>query len=144
MPPYQILVLSSGVGPWWSLLQHIHCLWRHNMTSYSRLYTNVLAKFVDTTYISRDTGAAVRQWEQQKCWGQWKLIKNKKIVANYQADKLHLLAIFIISRRFVHLLKWASSGQCFLTTYNTQLTNNKKQWAVWRTKTKNAKLTTTL
>jgi len=44
-----------------------------------------------------------------------------------QADKLALLAIFIISRRFAHLFKWASSGQCFLTTYNMQLTNNKKQ-----------------
>jgi len=32
----------------------------------------------------------------------------------------------------------------FLTTYNMQLTNNKKQRAVWRTKTKNAKLTITL
>ena len=29
------------------------------MTSYSRLQTNVLAKFVPTTYIFRDTGAAV-------------------------------------------------------------------------------------
>jgi len=27
-------------------------LWRHNMTPYSRLQTNTLAKFVDTTYIS--------------------------------------------------------------------------------------------
>jgi len=45
-----------------------------------------------------------------------------------QADKLDLPAIFIISRRFAHLFKWASSGQCFLTTYNMQLINNKKQW----------------
>jgi len=44
-----------------------------------------------------------------------------------QADKLDLLAIFIFSRHFAHLFKWASSGQCFLTTYNMQLTNNKKQ-----------------
>jgi len=43
-----------------------------------------------------------------------------------QADKLALLAIFIISRRFAHLFKWASSGQCFLTTFNMQLTNNTK------------------
>jgi len=28
-----------------------------------------------------------------------------------------------------------------MATYSMQLTNNKKQWAVWRTKTKNAKLT---
>ena len=55
--PSQILVLSSGV--WWSLLLDIRCLWRHNMTSYSRLQTNVLAKFVDTTCIFRDAGAAV-------------------------------------------------------------------------------------
>ena len=41
--------------------------------------------------------------------------------------KLDRLAIFIISRRFAHLFKWASLGQCFLTTYNMQLTNNKKQ-----------------
>jgi len=45
MPPYQILALSGGV--WWPLLLHIHCLWHHNMTSYTRLQTNVLAKFVD-------------------------------------------------------------------------------------------------
>jgi len=44
-----------------------------------------------------------------------------------QADKLVLLAIFIISRRFDHLFKWASSGQCFLTTYNMQLTDKEKQ-----------------
>jgi len=37
MPPYQMLVLSSGV--WWRLLLDICCLWRHNMTSYSRLQT---------------------------------------------------------------------------------------------------------
>jgi len=61
-----------------------------------------------------------------------------------QADKLVLLAIFIISRSFAHLFKWASSGQRFLTTHNMQLTNNKKQWAVWHTKTKNAKLTIAL
>jgi len=35
MPPYQILVLSSGV--WWSLVLDIRCLWRHNVTSYSGL-----------------------------------------------------------------------------------------------------------
>ena len=35
-----------------------------------------------------------------------------------QADKLVFLAIYIISPRFAHLFKWASSGQCFLTTYN--------------------------
>jgi len=49
MPPYQILVLSSGV--WWSLLLNIRCLWRHNTTSYSRLQTNGLTKFVDTACI---------------------------------------------------------------------------------------------
>jgi len=35
----------------WSLLLDIRCLWCHNTTSYSRLQTNVLAKFVDTTCI---------------------------------------------------------------------------------------------
>jgi len=34
------------------------------MTSYSRLQTNVLAKFVDTACIFRDAGAAVEQEEQ--------------------------------------------------------------------------------
>ena len=33
--PYQVLVLSSGV--WWSSLLDMRCLWRRNMTSYSRL-----------------------------------------------------------------------------------------------------------
>jgi len=46
------------------LLLDIRCLWRHNMTSYSRLQINVLAKFVDTTCIFRDAGAAVGQGEQ--------------------------------------------------------------------------------
>ena len=36
--PFQILVLSSGV--WWSLLLNTRYLWRHDMTSYSRLQTN--------------------------------------------------------------------------------------------------------
>jgi len=66
MPPYQILVLSSGVGPWWSLLPNIRCLWRHYMTSYSRLQTNILAKFVDIPCIqgrwsSGKAGAAVKE-----------------------------------------------------------------------------------
>jgi len=44
---------------------------------------------------------------------------NRKTYYNtYQADKLDLLAIFIISRCFAQIFKWASSGQCFLTTYN--------------------------
>jgi len=49
MPPYHILVLSSGV--WWELLLDMRCLLHHTMTSFSRLQTNVLAKFVDTTCI---------------------------------------------------------------------------------------------
>jgi len=44
MPSYQILVLSNSVC--WSLLMDVRCLWRHNMTSYSRLQTNVFVKFV--------------------------------------------------------------------------------------------------
>ena len=55
-----------------------------------------------------------------------------------------LVYFFWLCWRFAHLFKWTSSGQCFLTTYNMQLTNNKKQWAVWRTKTKNAKPTNAL
>jgi len=52
---------NSGIlnsAEWWSLLLDIRCLWRHNMTSFSRLQTNVLAKFVDTTCIIRNAGAA--------------------------------------------------------------------------------------
>jgi len=49
--------LRSGV--WWWLLLDIRCLWRHNMTSYSRLQTKVLAMFVDTTCTTRAAGAAV-------------------------------------------------------------------------------------
>ena len=56
MPPFQILVLNSG--EWWSLVLNIHCLRRYNMTSFSRLQTNVFAKFVDTTCIFRNAGAA--------------------------------------------------------------------------------------
>jgi len=58
MPPFQILVLKSGAC--WSLLLNINCLWRHSMTSFSRLETNVLAKFVDTTFIFRKAGAVAR------------------------------------------------------------------------------------
>jgi len=73
------------------------------------------------------------------------MITEKNVIPNViQADKLVLLAIFIISRRFALLFKWSFSGLCFLTTYDMQLANNKKQWSVWRTKTKNAKLTITL
>jgi len=43
------------------ILPNIRCLWRHDMTSNSRLQTNVLVKFVDTTCILRDVGAAVGQ-----------------------------------------------------------------------------------
>jgi len=50
MPPYQILVLSSvAIVTGYTLF----------VTSYSRLRTNVLMKFVDTTCIFRDAGAAV-------------------------------------------------------------------------------------
>jgi len=35
MPPCQVLVLSSGI--WLALLLVIRCLWRHNITWYSRL-----------------------------------------------------------------------------------------------------------
>ena len=58
--PNSSTVLSSGV--WWSLLLDIRSLWRHNMTLYSYLQNNVLAKFVDTTTcIFRDPGVAVGQ-----------------------------------------------------------------------------------
>ena len=47
MPPtaYQIVVLRSSV--WWSLLLDIRCLQSHNLTSYWRFQTNILAKFID-------------------------------------------------------------------------------------------------
>ena len=44
--------------------------------------THVLAKFVDTTCIFSGAGAAVGQGEQENILGQWKLMKNKKIVTN--------------------------------------------------------------
>jgi len=39
------------------------------MMSYSCLQTNVLAKFVDTTCISRDVGAAIGQWGSGRARG---------------------------------------------------------------------------
>jgi len=55
------------------------------------------------------------------------MITEKNAIPNViQADKL-VLAIFIISRRFALLFKWSFSGLCFLTTYDMQLANNKKQ-----------------
>jgi len=51
------------------------------MTSFSRLQTYVLAKFVDTTCIFRNAGAAaegaVREFRATETY------KNKKIVTNY-------------------------------------------------------------
>jgi len=35
----------------------------------------------------RDAGTSVGQGGQKKCWGQYKLTKNKKIVTNYQARR---------------------------------------------------------
>jgi len=32
---------------WWSFVFGLRCLWRHNLTSFPRFQTNVLAKFVD-------------------------------------------------------------------------------------------------
>ena len=78
MPPYQILVSSSVVGPWWSLLPNIRCLWRHIHVCKRTFWRSFL-----TQHAYRDAGAAVRQGEQQKSWGQWKFFKNKKIVAKY-------------------------------------------------------------
>jgi len=46
MLSHQILVLSSGVL--WPLLLDIRCLWRHNMTLYSRFLANGLTKCADT------------------------------------------------------------------------------------------------
>ena len=37
----------SFSGRWWSFAFDVHCLWRHNLTSYSCFQTNLLAKFVD-------------------------------------------------------------------------------------------------
>jgi len=37
----------SFSGIWWSFVLGVSILWRHNLTSYSRFQTNVLAKFVD-------------------------------------------------------------------------------------------------
>jgi len=71
------------------LLLDLRCLWRHNVTSHSRFQTNVLAKFVDTTCIFRDAGAAVGQGSSNKSWGQWKFFKNKK--------KRYKLCLFLLS-----------------------------------------------
>jgi len=46
-----------------------------------------------------------------------KLLKER---IRYQVDKLDLLAIFIISQRFAHLFKWASSGQSLPYIYCIQ------------------------
>jgi len=50
---------NFSIQQWRMVVMFTGCLWRHNMTSYSRLQTNVLEKFVDTTCIFRDAGAAV-------------------------------------------------------------------------------------
>ena len=84
--PYQFPGLSCGV--WWSFLLDIRGLWRHNMTSYSRLQTNVLAKFVETTCIFREVGSAVGK--QSGFWGlsppNWimKYDKSVKFLSNFR------------------------------------------------------------
>ena len=79
MPPFEILVLSSAV--WWSLLLNIRCLWRHNVTSYSRLQTK---RFGEVCW---------HNMHIQGCWSSgrpWRAVKElrtmdtfKKIVTNY-------------------------------------------------------------
>jgi len=64
--PLTLFVLSSGV--WWSLLLDIRCLRCHNMTSYSRLQTNVLAKIVDTTSILLYTQSPYSLLYDVQCW----------------------------------------------------------------------------
>jgi len=96
MPPYQILVLSSGV--WWSLLLDYTLFVTSQCDVIFRFACNVLAKFTDTTCIfsgagaaagrggrgsrGRAGGAGVGQGEQENILGQRKLMKNKKIVTN--------------------------------------------------------------
>ena len=58
MPLYQILVLNCGV--WWSLLVNLRCLWRHIMTSYSRLQPKILVKSVESACILFHTHSFVR------------------------------------------------------------------------------------
>jgi len=43
--------IQFWTGVWWSLLLDIRCLWRHNVTSYSHLQTNVLVKLIFTTCV---------------------------------------------------------------------------------------------
>jgi len=38
---------SSFSGIWLLFVFGVRCLWRHNLTSYSRFQTNVLAMFLD-------------------------------------------------------------------------------------------------
>ena len=83
MHPYQILVLSSGV--WWSLLRDIRCLWRHNMTLFSRSQTNVLAKFVDTTCIFRDARVAVEK-QSRRHGGFWGISTPKQSAKTHQIE----------------------------------------------------------
>jgi len=95
MLPSRILVLSSGV--WWSLLLDIRCLWRHNMTSYSPLQTNVLANFVDATCTFRDVGAAVGKHSRRHFWDLTPPKHPNKVLSppklNYEA--LYIGGVFI-------------------------------------------------
>ena len=64
------------------------------------------------------------QEKQPRCWPRNKSRDNIFKPSRYISSSGDY---FMISRRFAHLLKWASSGQCFLTTYNMQLTHNNLQ-----------------
>ena len=73
---------NSSIEQWRMvvIVTGISCLWRHNMTSYSHLQTNVLAKFVDTICIFREAGAAVGKGRSKTVEGNGILLKTKKIV----------------------------------------------------------------
>jgi len=161
MPPYQILVLNSGVR--WSLLLDIRCLWRHHMMSYSHLQTSVLAKFVDTTCIFRDAGATLGKQSRRHggvFWGLSLSKQNSKTNQSYLWSIINRWSFYQVSecqapRADEKLLKtfwrrfcwegWNSWGQwkhkkslpiCFysatmLTSKNKNRNDKKSFWIFW-------------
>jgi len=77
LPPFRILVLSSGV--WWSLLLDIRCLWRHNMRS----FTFANQRFGEVCWHNTHIQGRRSSGSNKRVEGNGNLQKTKKIVTNY-------------------------------------------------------------
>ena len=102
---------------WWLFVFSVHCLWRHNLTSFPCFQTNVLAKFVDIdAYFSTSTPYYIcRCTEYELSALQVRLSGKKKLNATTQQ--------FIIAKITGCALKQGSETHSSLRQSNLQLQN---------------------